>query len=133
LLVPQRVPEIVMGLGAVWLKGEGALIRSLGAFGVAGREEDVTQVDIGAGQVWIDGERLHIAGACLPGLTRLSENVAEVGVEVSRVSADGDGLANEEGGCFVVAGLVREHAQQVEAVGVGGVDEQHVAVDGLSG
>ena len=79
----------------------------------------------------VEGERSAQRGFRLSGPAPALEHPPQAGVKGSNVGGDGDGLTDQPGALLVEAALVRKDAESVERIGMLGIEDEHLTVQGL--
>ena len=93
--------------------------------------EDVAQVVVRLQEVGPEADGLPVTGHCLVPAVQGIQDQPQVRVEVRVLGTDRQRLLDVVESQRVPAGLDRQQAQQVQRVGVGRVNLQHLLIQGL--
>ena len=133
LLFSQHVSQIVMGVGIIGLDFHRAAVAIGRVVELSLLLQDVAEVIVGAGELRHQLQSTAIAGDCLRKPLQGLVSLAQVVVEDSDVAANPDRAADEVDGRLVTADLMRDHAQEMERVGLIRFGPENVLIDSRGG
>src|SRR6516162_4019544 len=93
--------------------------------------ERIAQIVVGFGMHRIEAYALPIMRHRFVQAAERSERIADIAVEIRGTIVARDRLADEVDGNFIAAGLVRDHAEKMHAIGVVGIEREYLAIKPL--
>ena len=127
----QNVPQVDVSLGQIRTQDQRAPEAHLRQLVLALRLPYGAQIHLRLGQPWIEDQRPLIAGCSLFQLAQRLISRTQVGVKRRRPPVAGNRLADQLNGYVVAAHLMSQNSQQVQAVGMMGIELQNLPVDAL--
>ena len=118
-----------MGLGVVGLEFDGGAAGGDGLIQLALARQGNAQIAVGLGKVGLEPDRGAQGRDGLIQLALLPEGIAQVAVIGRAVGRQGDGLPDQVHGNVIASHLGRDHAQEMQGIGVVGLDGENLAIE----